>query len=911
MIAWRLARTRLRRHPLRLLSQSLSIALGLLTLLAVQTISSSSQANLAQSSLNQLSPGDRNITVSSNRVITSPSTLNEIEKFLRTQLHGSIEAGTTQELLYHQLSDEHGNSAYFGGVDFLSQKTSLISGRQPGICRAAKCEVLQIGGTDKESQVAGRLGLTIVGSAKIIDPQMFSGTYQPDKGVVLFVANGVLGASSLSSLTNLQGSNGWVSSIDIRALRDKGTKDLLKNLLGLENEISTRFSGLSLTWPSDAVSQSESQWQELNQKLGILYYVLIFIFLAFQIILARIRVREVADFHKGLTSLGAPKKLIFQVHLLETLAPTGLGLLFCTFIAAIIKVVWWNAGADFRIQPTGLAVASLGATALLVLIMTFSTQFMGQGEWNKVLRKVGGLIILLLAFVFKTSGEMFATELSPSFWLTVLAYTFCVCMSVFLFGRIANIWRKNRHTTFVLAQEGMRTWQGVCAVIGIAVALVSTSLGYQNVVQKEIRTAVDSQVPLDFVFRVGPALIKPLDVETLDGYSKKIEGSSAWAVLRLGGAVRNQGSIVDQIAVVGIAPNILNAFSSTSYHHLQNILAPSPHRKVEEIPLESARSISITLNGIPKAIDLVGWFRTTQNAHLSVMSTDHGDVRKLLLPKSIPPGSSLIGLEFHETSEYLSRRLHALGEGKFSVPAIKGIGRVLAVSINGKLLTIAQSGWLTKEFSFEFDGGSVYLWPHRLNEMPTVITDPITAALAEGSTLTLSAVTQDNFKVRIGAVKNSFPSAGKRFVIMDIDTLQNIVGRNAPGAVDPTEVWVSTQQPFRYSTEMESSPYSSLEIISRQDVEAKERSEPSRRAISAAFLLGIGYALMLSVLVLLLAPLLWLRERFALIRYMETQGISKFEIKSGVRRIFLILLLAGAISGLTFSILLAKFAGGK
>ncbi len=909
MIAWRMARNRLRRHPIALLSHSLSIAIAVLALLAIQTISSSSQSNLAQFSLNQLSPGDRHITISSNRVITSASTAREIDNFFRTQLYGSIETDITQELLYHQISDEHGNSAYFGGVDLLSKRTSLISGRQPRICHAVTCEVLQIGGIKNESQLANRFGLTIVGHAKIIDSKMFSGTYSPDKGVVLFTSNGVVGASSISSLSNLQGSNGWVASINLASLRIEGTDRLLKKLLAFENDISTHFSGLSLTWPSDSLSQSQNQTHALNQKLGILYYTLIIIFLAFQVILARLRVKEFADFHQGIVRIGARKKHIIQTHLLETAAPMVLGLLFSTILAVIIRDFWWNAGAEFRIHPNGLAIASLGSIVLFVSAVTFASQFVGNRTWNKVFRYSMVVTLLLLTSTFTTSRGIFTTELTTSFWLTALAYIFCIALSVFLIGHIVVVWRKNHGTTFLLAQEGMRTWQGVSAILGISIALTLASLGYQRVVQTDIRATIAEQVPLDLVLRVGPALIKPLDIESLDGYSKKVEGSRAWSVLRIGGSVRNQGSVVDSIPIIGIAPNLLPKLPDASFQGLQSILSPRARSQEVGIPLGSARSISITLEGISKAVDLVGWLKTPQNLHFSVMSPDHGSVRTIVLPRNIPSGSTLTGLEFHETSNYLSRRLHALGEGKYSVPSIKGTGHVLAMSIDEVPINVATLGWLIRKFPFEFDGASVFIWPPQPMEMARVIADPITAALASDSILTLSAVSQDNFKVKIVAVRKSFPSAGNRFVIVDFDTLQKIVGRFTPGAIDPTEVWISTPKPLQYAHIMDAIPYSDLEKIKRLDIEGKENAEPARRGINAAFRLGISYTLALSLLVLLVAPFLWFKENFALFQYLKTQGASRVEIISGLRRVILNLFLAGAVSGLTFGLLILKFVG--
>ncbi|MCX6429661.1 MAG: hypothetical protein NTX12_01575 [Actinobacteria bacterium] len=906
MIAWQLARARILRHRLSFLSLTSSIALALIALFSIQAVSQSTAANLSESALRKLPFGDQTITLSSNRLINSDRSVDEISKYMLQELKGVVSAGITQEVLYHQLSDQHGNSIYFGGVDSLNKKVSLLSGRAPHICTSSRCEVLQIGGDSQTPVVASRLGLTVVGLGKLEDRSVFSGTYSLDKGVPLLLANGVVGSTSNPSLANFQGSNGWVAKININSLQELGTRQVLDSLLTFENNVSTKFSNVSMTWPEDALSSAQNQSLELNQKMGTLTFALVIIFLIFQTIFTSQRRKESREFRDGLGRIGAPKRTIAYAQLIESAASAIAGLLLATVIILIFGPLLAGAKSEMRISPTLVGVANVLSFVLLIIVFNFASQFFGDRGWESLVIYLIVIGLLVLAVFFSLSRIIFGINFTFALAFTTFCYLFALVLCLFLMQILSKKWRNRDRTTYLIAQEGLRTWQGISAIVGISMALATSALGYQSGVEENIQRIVNDKVPLDLTLGIGSALVKPLDLNSIDGYSKLIANSQAFPVLRLGGSVRSQSNTADSITILGVPPAVLDLLANKSLRNLRNTLTPISSSPEDGIPLGNSHKMEITLENIPQVIDVAAWFRTPRNTHVSALSNDHGAKRVISLTSDIPPGSTLVAIEFHETSEYLSRRLHAIGEGKTTVPTIKGEGKIAAISLDSIELYGKKTDWLYNKFAYQFDGGSLFLQPPVHTEMPVVLADPATSALSTDSILTLSAVSQNDFKVRIRAVDATFPTAGDRFVVMDLSTLQNNISQTVPSATDPTEVWVSTAKPEKYFQKMEQGIYSGLQKVNRIDIEREMRVDPATRNLEKTYAIALAFALLLCLLVLIGAPRLFLKERVRVLQYLESQGSAPGEIYRSIRKIIRMGILVGMASGISLGVLVCK-----
>lgn len=187
--------------------------------------------------------------------------------------------------------------------------------------------------------------------------------------------------------------------------------------------------------------------------------------------------------------------------------------------------------------------------------------------------------------------------------------------------------------------------------------------------------------------------------------------------------------------------------------------------------------------------------------------------------------------------------------------------------------------------------------------MPRVVVDPITASLATNGNLTLTGESGDYFQVRIGAVVSTFPSAGDRFVLMDLGELQSEIARSNLGATDPIEVWISTPRPMQYLQKLSNAPYKEL-LVSSQQVVAKElRADPVNVGLDGAYRVALLYALLLAIFMYISAlPLLYREGQNALFQ-LEAGGVGPRDLRNGFRRslrsTILIALLIGGILGLS------------
>jgi hypothetical protein len=144
------------------------------------------------------------------------------------------------------------------------------------------------------------------------------------------------------------------------------------------------------------------------------------------------------------------------------------------------------------------------------------------------------------------------------------------------------------------------------------------------------------------------------------------------------------------------------------------------------------------------------------------------------LSNAVSHGSMLVAFEFRESDFHLARRLHATGEASFrNLPALTGTGGILQVTLDGKVLSFPDQAWKMRNFSYAFNGQSLIFRPRENLPIPSAILDSSTAALAQNGIVTLSGGEDTTFQVRVSAVRTSFPSAGRRFVIMNLAQLQD------------------------------------------------------------------------------------------------------------------------------------------
>jgi hypothetical protein len=907
LLPFTLAWARLRKYSLRSLSVAVVVALVIISFLALQGISVSTTNSLVRYSLAKLSPGDRTLTITSNRIVSSPAEYQSISDYLSRKLSSRISGQLTREILYHEISDSHGVGFYFGGVNDLKKATTLLSGRYPNTCTLERCEVLQFRGDGILAPRPDSIGLVIVGKAKFSNNKLFTGTMSPTSGVSILVADGISAVSSLNSLANREGTDAWVGDLNFTSLEKHGPTVFIDSLLVFENQLSLDQPGLVLTWPQDAINEASTQSDDLKVKFITLNFVMGGLFIAFLILFSLRAKIEHRKFREGLSRIGTPRRTLTQELVVEYSAPLLLGFLIAGLSSPLVPLLLLVAHFDAHVSDI-----YRGSTPIIFLIaagftLMTGTAIAGDRAFGRWVVTPFLLTIPLLCIYFWLFGNI-----DQRTWAIPFFYGFLPVTITYLVLRWSSkIWRERKKISYLFIREYLPMWQGVASILTLTTILAVTALAYESGITRDINSQAENQVPLDISITTGSTLVRPLELGGLADYEKLQSNSRAFSVLRMGSSIRSENAVSDSLSLIGIPPAAIAHMPNRSIQNLSSVIAPDKSAQEIGIAMGSTSQIRVELAHIPKEVDLIAWFRTPQGTHLSSTFIGHGNIRSLSLAGNTPRNSTLIAFEFQETSDYLSRRLHATGEGSFSVPMLKGSGSILKVSFDGHPEKFPENVWGFKDFPYAFNGGSLYVKPTLDLGIPSAIVDPTTAKLAANGLLTLTGAGNNYFQVRVRAVREYFPSAGNQFVIMDLGELQTEISRYDLGATDPIEIWISSRQPDLYQARLKSSIFQVLQIQSRSDLRRELQSDPKNVGLNGSYKVALLLALLIAIYMYVTALPLMYREGKNLFFQLEAGGVGPRILRKSLRLTLRLTTFLGISIGTVIGLAISEFSVSK
>ena len=874
---WLLVSARFRKNLFRALSTSGVVALSFLSLLAIQGISYATGNSLVSYSLSKLPAGEENITINSSQVIASAEQYHAADRYLRSKLKSISDNPVRSEIIYRELSDPHNVHYYFGAIDNLSSSVQLVSGRYPEPCSATKCEVLQIGGNPAIQPRPSGFGLTVAGRGVIENNLLFSGTLGPPAGTSLLLGDGISGATTLTH-SSFSATDGWVQKIDIKRINELGTDKFNSKVVALEDHLSLNFPSLIVTWPQDALSNASDQATAFSGKLILLKFAVITLLLAFFALIAIRHRRDHLHFRTSLSRIGTPKSTLSRELALEALIPIALG----TFIAVVISLFLPRILGAFGFEA-GLSNIYLGWPKYLLLIvvgeaLVFGLSLLQDKPWRRL--EIFSFAVALLSFGFYLQQS----HVTDSRYLTIpFLYAMgpvAICFVILRF--LVIFWRTRKRAVFVVLKEFFGLWQGVASMVALTSLLAMLTLGYSSGLSQQVRTEARNIVPLDISLSTGSTLVRPFDLAGVIDYASLQPQSEVFPILRTGTSIRGKSAVSDTVALIGMPPRALELADP-------NLKSIAKNKAFTSIPPQhgikvgSTKEIAVTLSGIPPEIDLLGWFLTPRGTHMSATFAGGSAVRTLSLMSQVPTGSTLIAFEFQESSNELSRRLHAIGEGNLSVPEIRGTGSIVRVQFDNKAVDLSPKLWGSQNFAFAFDGQGLYVQPKSNAAIPIVVTDPVTASSAVNGILTLLGAGNTYFQARVGEVAQSIPSAGDRFLVMNLNQLQAILGQSDLGSIDPIEAWVKSPDPDKFLQKLNANGFGALTIQSKGALEKEFRGNPSDVGIIAAYRVSLITALFVALLIVLSAlPLLYREGRRAFF-YLETVGAAPSQLRSAMR----------------------------
>lgn len=895
-LALRLAFVRLRKDITFAATMMTAIALALLSLFALQGVSNSRASSLVDYSMNSLPTGDRTLTVSSSRVIPSDKDYRAISAFLNKNASGVLSAKFLPQVLFHETSDSHGVGFYLGGIDNVQAQFHLTSGRFPRVCNSSRCEVLQIGDTNLAPQPAS-YGLVIVGAGQLTNKNLFSGTFALEPGVPLLLSDGISSLHALKKISSLQGSNGWVGDLDRKKISDLGVDSLINTIISLENKAALDFPNLSFTWPEDTLAEASDAGAILRAKVNTINHEVITLLTVFLVLLCLRKKSNHQQFRASLSRIGTPKSILIQEATFEYAIPIVLGAIFAALLSPILLLTLNAMGFETDSSQLFLQWMTYPFLLLSWFCLQLGITFQGDRSWGWRTWIPFGFAIIFVALFIRLSPNNSIDDWKPP----VFGAVFSVLLSFIATNWISHYWQRHDRSTFIILREDFVMWQGIAAILSFTIFLAALSLSFHSSVNRNIDIQVRDRVPFDIVVKPSPTLIKPLDLGSVSIFESLLKGSRAFPVLRSGSSIRGKGSVSDSLSILGIPYNAL-AYMSAGNDGQKSEIAPTALNPEPGIALGDSEKLHVQLSNIPKQVDVIAWFRTPFGEHASVIFNGHSLARSLQLRGNIPPGSVLVALELRETSDYVSRRLHAQGEGNFQVPVIAGTGGIVELKKDDIQISLIDQGWNVSSFKYSFDGDSLYLRPVWKSTLPSVIVDPQTSALAENEILTLSGPRNSSFQVRVVATRSAFPSAGDRFVIINLEDLQSIVAPGDPGAIDPIEIWISTPNSKLYETLFKKSNLQSLSLESQRTLGNYLRRNPSNTGLESGYRVALGFAAILTLILLISALPLVRRGKRVLLFHLETQGDGPEGLRASLRKSLLTAVLAsvcvGTVAGL-------------
>ena len=893
---------RARNNLLKVATSAFAVLLAMISILVVHGITFSTSNSLVTYSLKNLPRGEENITINSSQVIASKSRQGEINAYLSRHLSGISQGTLTREVIFTQLSDPHGIRFYLGASDELIGSIALKSGKLPAPCTSASCEVVQIGQSAGGVPRPDTFGLHIVGTGTFSNPLLFSGTMGPAAGNSILIANGINSVQSLPTFKNSHAADAWVGKIDLDSIKAKGADAYIAKVVAFEDQLSIEYPDLIVTWPQDALGAASDDAASFKQKTVLLNFAIVTLLLGFLSIVSFRQRKDHLRFRESLSRIGTPKSVINQELFFESALPVKvgvlIGLLFSPLLPPLLSLFGYDTGFT-QLFPGTINLVAVAFTAFALLL---SITLVGDRAWKR--ERNGFFALAVLSF----AGYLYLTHVSDTRYLLLpFIYLGFPTLGVIVGLRfITSLWAKRGRETFVILKEFLTLWQGVAATIALATLLAMATLSFGSGVSAQAISSAHDLVPLDVALKTGSNLVKPLDLAGVDGYSKLLAESSAYGVLRTGTSLRGQGAVSDSLSMIGLPPAAVSSLVPSAERVTKSIAFAGASNKYG-LRIRNTKSITVELAGIPPEIDASAWFINSHGEHQNLTFTGSENTRTLALKNQLSADSTLVAFDFAESSNYLSRRLHANGEGDYSVPQIKGIGSITSVKFDGVAQSLPADIWGNENFAYDFDGQSIYIQPKRTAGIPSVIVDPATAALASDGVLTLSGAKNTYFQVKVGKVVSHFPSAGDRFVIMSLNQMQSELGIADLGSIDPIEVWVSTPDSGAYVKRLQGAGFGGLVIQSSKALESEFRANPNDQGILSAYKIALLFALFVALLVALSALPLVYREGKQTLFYLETVGGTPAQLRGGLRSPLRFAALVGLVIGGTLGILVGHF----
>lgn len=890
-----LAAAQLRHRPgrwgLLVVGVALAAAIPVIAAGAGQSVA----AQTVRSTVDQMDPGDRTVTVIGTGTIYDPRQKATFNVLAREQLARLSSAPVRREVVFHQISFA-GATYVVGGVDDLTNAVRLVDGRLPRSCTPKRCEVVAIGGNEATLARASRsLGLVVVGQAVRTDPTVLSGELGPGR-TPLLLGDGADPTALLSSLSLFGRTYAWVTRLEVDRVIALGVPEYVRLSTDVTDTLVAKVEGAAMVRPDTVLINEYDRASLSARRFDLLGGTAAVLLLGFAVVAAVGLRREHAVLVAVLRRRGARTVRITRLTALEAfVACSGGALLGCVIGGAVTSPLAGNAGLPawrtiwHALGSADLAIALLvlAATAVTVAVLLWPDRDR-RAMWRGV--EFAGLACLGAAALAASRGSASAASLASGSdplvaALPVLSAVVGGLVAARLWAPLARLAERVAPRRSVAGRIGLlgairRPLRPVvtAAFLTAAVASVVFAGAYRATL---LGGAVDQAaftVPLDATLTGGRDVPNPLAVTStakLDGIAP---GVRAYGMVRTSSVIRYLNGDSVGIPLLGIDPSALPAIhrwsrvtgTSAGAASVADKLRTGTARAVPAPTVPAGtRRLSVAAPGLSPDLDVELWLASADGREAPARLQQHGGIASGAVPDLGGGALHAIGLSLTENIDYATHHQHAIGEGNTDQPVLAGTVKFDAVSADGARIPWSWAGWGSAHAQvgpdrgamsvrFRLEGSQVVVMPN-YGPAPVlpVVVDPTTASTAQHGQLMLS-LDDVTVTAHVVGVLDRFPTArAASFAIADRDALSPLLDRGQPGTGAASELWVAAPAASRTSLQraLSNAPYDQLTVALREPIEARLTSDPVARGSRVLLAVIAGLSLLVAAVSLVLLVL--------------------------------------------------------
>ncbi|HEY7050146.1 MAG TPA: FtsX-like permease family protein [Jatrophihabitantaceae bacterium] len=936
-VAVSLAAAQLRHRPLRWALLVAGVALAAAIPIVAAGAGNTVAAQTVRTTVKQMSPGDRSITVFGTGTIYSPSEAASFDKLIRQQLGRLSSAPVKHELVFHQLSLDTA-TFFLGGVDNLPGSVRLLDGRLPQSCTPKRCEVVAIGGDEKTlAHGAASLGLVVVGRAQRTDETVLGGELDPGT-TPLLLGDNADAVGNLASLSLFARTYGWVTSLDVNRVIALGVPAYVRRSTDVANTVVARVDGAGVTNPDSTLTAQYHRASLSARRFGLLGGTAAVLLLGFAVIAAVGLRREHAVLVSVLRRRGSRISGVVRVATLEAGAACLTGAVLGGVIGAVVAAglaqnadvpSWRTIGHAIGSAWLATLLLLLGAVVVTVAVLLWPDRDR-RTVWHTVeLLGVGCLgAVLLAASRGSTSAASLASGSDPLVVaLPVLAAVIGGLVAARLWAPLARAAERLVPRRSVAGRIGLlgairRPLRPVAttAFLTAAVASVVFAGAYRSTLLDGAVDQAAYQVPLDATITGGRDVTTPLAVTSPAQLAN--DGAQAYGVVRTSAVIRPLDGSVKPVALLGVDRSALPEVrrwsrvtgTSASPGRLGDKLKPLTAPPVAPTVAGTARTLTLDVSGKSPAVDFVLWLASADGQDGSVPLSGTGSRLSGPVPHLGDGPLRVIGLSVSENIDFATRHQHAVGEGNGDHPITAGTVTLGAVRADGAPLTWNWAGWGTANgsatpvgtglrYAYRIEGAQSVLIPGYTAppELPMAV-DPATARIADHGKLT---VTLDEVTIigRVVSVLPRFPTTSGSFLLTDRTALAALLDRQQPGTGSTRELWVSGAH---LAPTLAKAPFDQLTVTMRAPIQHQLTTDPVASGSRLLLALIAGLALLVAAVSVVLLVLGERRDDAGELHAWEADGLRPATLR---RVLFLRALSVVAVAvpfGLATGLILAR-----